>query len=283
MSPSRSRRLAATICAVVLLVAALAWLVLRDDKPKNLTGKNAAVPASAKGQSADWDEQGVGGIYGVDLSHWDHGTEDYPVDFEALRAQGVRFAFLKTSDSHPRADDQADRWSSEDAPAAMDTGINVGYYQYAVPTKNTNELTDQARELATRISERVGELEPGELPVVLDLEEAPESLTREQLTSFAVTWLQTAEDLTGRAPLLYSNTHFLRTRLSPTDALTKYRLWQADYRKGSKPPHVSGWPTDATAFWQFSSAGRLDGKPGTLTDLNVFLGTESEYNELLGH
>ncbi|MFA7266385.1 MAG: glycoside hydrolase family 25 protein, partial [Candidatus Nanopelagicales bacterium] len=282
MSPTRARRLGATVGVLILLIAAAVWLVARDDRTRVLTGKDAAVPASARGQAADWDEQGVDGIYGVDLSLWDHGQDDEPIDFEALRAQGVRFAFIKTSDSHPRADAQAQDWSSEDVPAAKAAGIDVGYYQYAVPTANTDELTDQANELATVISERVGELEQGDLPVVLDLEEAPDTLTRAELTRFATTWLQRAEDLTGRAPLLYSNTDFLRTRLLPTGELTKYRLWQADYRKGSKPPTVPGWPADATAFWQFSSAGRLDGKPGTLTDLNLFLGTEAEYERLAG-
>lgn len=272
--------LAAVAAVVVLGIVFGLNAVNSDGSSRSTTGRTAAVPPEARGQASDWDDQGTDGIRGIDVSLWDHGDYDDPVDFDVLKAQGVQFVFVKTSDSSDRADAQAEGWYSEDAPAAEAAGLAVGYYQYAVPTSTEADLEQDAIDLATRISERVGELQPGELPVVLDLESAPANLSASELTAFAVTWLETAEELTGRTPLLYTNTDFARNRLSAKKELTRFPLWQADYRKGESPPRIPGWPP--AVFWQFSSAGQLDGKPGTLTDLNVFMGDEQEFLRMTG-
>lgn len=271
---------ASLICIALICIVGLVLVA-----PKQLahqSGRDAYVPPEARNQAANWDDQGVSGIRGVDISHWDHGEDEDPVDFQSLRDQGVRFVFIKTSDSNARADEQAERWYNEDMPAAQAAGMNVGYYQYAVPTADTAKLEEQARDLATRISDRVGSLDKGELPVVLDLESAPDSLSPKEVTRFAVEWLRTAEEKTGRTPILYTNTDFAKHRLMPDNELTRFPLWQADYQKAARPPLVPGWPNGGSTFWQFSSAGRLDGKPGTLTDLNVFSGTEEQFDRIAG-
>lgn len=233
-----------------------------------------------RAQAKNWERQGVVGVRGIDISLWDHvGAPN--LDFQALHDQGVRFVFVKTSDSNNKADQQAAGWWAVDRPAARAAKILVGSYQYAYPTKKKSRIDANARKMATRISNRLGKIPPGQLPAVLDLESAPSNLGPKLLTRWAVTWLNTVESLTGRTPILYTYTSFANTRLRAVPELTRFPFWQAEYRQGaSRPGALRGWP-DGPHIWQFSSNGKLRGLPPQC-DLDIWLGSIPELLKLAG-
>lgn len=249
-----------------VLAAAIAGTTAISGGMGTPVGRGLEVRAQAK----NWEKQGVSGVRGIDISLWDHVGQTH-LDFKALHDQGVRFVFIKTSDSNRKADKQAAGWFAQDKPAAKAAKIMVGSYQYVTPTSKKAKLTSHALKMAARISDRVGRLGPGDLPAVMDFESASSKLRPAQMTRYALTWLNEVEKRTGRTPILYSYTHFFNTRIKMTPELSRFPLWQAEYRKGAYGPgRLSGWP-DGPDFWQFSSQGQLRGLPPTC-DLNVFMG-----------
>lgn len=236
---------------------------------------------TSDGQATSWEEQGVSGRRGVDVSYWDHqgpGT----LNFAKLRTVGVEFAFIKASE-FMNGREGYDRYSyyAQDKAAANAAGVITGAYQYANPTSNPSRIVEDAAAQARGLVAKIGGVGPGELPPVLDLENSETSLGPANLSLWASTWMDTVESLTGREPILYSYTNYLATRLSPTRGVTKRPLWQAHYYyRISEPGAVSGWPRGNRMFWQFSSKGRPPGTGGAHTDLDVFLGTDADYQRL---
>lgn len=223
-----------------------------------------------------WKHQGFTArkVRGVDVSRWDH-VGPYRLSFRKLRRSGVRFVFIKASDGIPKYDAEAAYWWSVDKPAAKAQGMLVGGYQYAVPTTDIASLEADAIAKATVAGNRVGRIRRGNLPLVLDLEEAPRVLTKEQLTMWALAWLRTAREITRTTPILYTYTNFVQTRLLPAAGLGEYHFWQADWGRGrAAPPQVTGMKP--AIFWQFSSDGAVMGAGARRTDLDVFMGTRRE-------
>ncbi len=229
------------------------------------------------GAATSWAEQGVAGnINGIDVSMWNT-APNYPL----LRQSGAQFAFIKASEFSHGSDMYRASYYANSKPAVVAAGIIPGSYQYAKPTSVVADVVADATLQAKGMVARVGVPGPNELPPVLDLETAPSTLTKTALTLWAITWLNTVQGLTGRAPILYSYTHFMRTRLNADPALTAFPLWQADYNLHA-PGVVLGWPTSNRLFWQFSSSGRVPGHgPGPI-DLNTFLGSPSQWAAIIG-
>ncbi|MDP4014486.1 MAG: glycoside hydrolase family 25 protein [Candidatus Nanopelagicales bacterium] len=278
-----------TASAVALITAAgLLGSALYAGVPD--TSPETRPVASDSTEATRWNQQGfkrvIRGKYkmirGVDISYWNH-LGPYPLNIKKLKRAGVRFIFMKASDGRPSVDADQDlaHWWSVDRAAAKAQGILVGGYQYAVPTKKVANLETDAIEQATAAAARVGRLRRGDLPLVLDLELAPWSLSKEQLTSWALTWLSTAHRLTHRKPIIYSYNYFINTRLQPDAGLGKYPFWQAQWTRGHSTPTPQPGMREAK-FWQFSSVGRVqgggsvgiaqDGSANRISDLNVFMG-----------
>lgn len=232
-------------------------------------------PATAKTQAPNWTGQSiVAGVRGVDVSRWQHGYRS-PLDFKKLRKSGVRFAIIKASDGNRAEDRHARKWFKVDRPAARKARLVVGTYHYGRPTSEVSQLANDARAQARQAARRLGKYVHGYLPTALDMEKAPSNLSRDQLSFWALTWLQTYEQLTGRQPILYSYRYFLDARLTASPQLTGYPLWFAHYgvKQGPRPAPINGWPVTAPTIWQFSSRGRLPGSGSTNIDLNIYFGT----------
>ncbi len=228
---------------------------------------------SARIAATTWAQQGFDRplVKGVDVSRWDHHGSGR-LNFHKMQRRGVRFVFIKASDGIPKYDAEAAYWWSIDEPAAKAARLLVGGYQYVVPTSDVAQLIPDAVAKATVAAKRVGRIRKGELPLVCDLEEAPKSLTKDQLTAWTLAWMQTAHRLTRTKPILYTYTYFAKSRLRTDTGLGDYRFWQADWGTGrSAPPQVPG--LQAASFWQFSSDGVVKGAGKDRTDLNVFMGT----------
>jgi hypothetical protein len=122
--------------------------------------------------------------------------------------------------------------------------------------------------------------------------------TRSAVTLWALTFLASLKEKTGRTPFLYSYPSFLEGSMIRSKELAQYPLWLAQYgidpanpinQPGVKPGgcFVHSW-TGANCdsqwtVWQYSSCGIAPkyGVPGNRLDLNVFRGTPSSFLELV--
>lgn len=118
----------------------------------------------------------------------------------------------------------------------------------------------------------VVELEPGDLPPVLDVEQL-NGASAEQLRKEIKKWLDIVEFHYHVKPIIYTNVDFYNRNLGK--AFDEYPLWLAHYYQPEKPRISRSW-----IFWQHSDQGRVNGIAGKV-DFNVFNGDSTAFNELL--
>jgi GH25 family lysozyme M1 (1,4-beta-N-acetylmuramidase) len=252
---------------------------------------------------------GPGGrIHGADVSRWQH-PNDKPIDFVKMYEAGMRFVFIKASDTRESADLLAVKYAAMDHHAAQAAGIYTGFYHYAVlpdvtdPEDIKKDALAQAQKVVWRLASMGGYSER-DLPYALDLENkcvrysssgaCQKYATRSAVTLWATTFLASLKEKTGRTPILYSYASFLEGSMTRTAALAQYPLWLAQYAIDPANPinqpglknggcYVHSW-TGANCdsqwtVWQYSSCGIAPkyGVPGNRLDLNVFRGTPSSF------
>ena len=252
---------------------------------------------------------GPGGrIHGADVSRWQH-PNDKPIDFVKMYEAGMRFVFIKASDTRESADLLAVKYAAMDHHAAQAAGIYTGFYHYAVlpdvtdPEDVKKDALAQAQKVVWRLASMGGYSER-DLPYALDLENkcvrysssgaCQKYATRSAVTLWATTFLASLKEKTGRTPILYSYASFLEGSMTRTAELAQYPLWLAQYAIDPANPinqpglknggcYVHSW-TGANCdsqwtVWQYSSCGIAPeyGVPGNRLDLNVFRGTPSSF------
>jgi GH25 family lysozyme M1 (1,4-beta-N-acetylmuramidase) len=217
-------------------------------------------------------------ILGLDVSRWQSSAQ--PIDFTRMAAAGVSFAFIKGSDGLPSEDVLAVPHVTNWAPSAKAAGILVGYYHFAripVTTDSAVVIADaqaQAAQAAARLAS-LGGYDDRTLPYVLDIERVDAAISRELVTLWTFTWLDTMQATTGRTPIIYSYRSFLSTRFL-TDAVTvdkfrNYHLWLAQPGNPADPAsqvgeglngapcYVTPWKqSDCSyvwSFWQYTTSG----------------------------
>lgn len=189
---------------------------------------------------------------GIDVSHW-QGT----IDWNAVAANGVEFAFIKATEGGDYVDPRfAANWDG-----ARQAGVVRGAYHFFRP--QTDAVAQAAHFLATV------HLSPGDLPPVLDVE-VTDGRSADVVAEGVRTWLREVERATGRRPIVYTRASFWTAQVG--GGLGGYPLWVAHY--GVSSPNIpggwSGW-----TFWQHSDAGRVNGIGGDV-DLNWFNGGRAE-------
>ena len=252
---------------------------------------------------------GPGGrIHGADVSRWQH-PNDKPIDFVKMYEAGMRFVFIKASDTRESADLLAVKYAAMDHHAAQAAGIYTGFYHYAVlpdvtdPEDIKKDALAQAQKVVWRLASMGGYSER-DLPYALDLENkcvrysssgaCQKYATRSAVTLWATTFLASLKEKTGRTPILYSYASFLEGSMTRTAELAQYPLWLAQYAIDPANPinqpglknggcYVHSW-TGANCdsqwtVWQYSSCGIAPkyGVPGNRLDLNVFRGSPSSF------
>ena len=255
---------------------------------------------------------GPGGrIHGADVSRWQH-PNDKPIDFVKMYEAGMRFVFIKASDTRESADLLAVKYAAMDHHAAQAAGIYTGFYHYALlpdvtdPEEVKKDALAQAQKVVWRLAS-MGGYSDRDLPYALDLENkcvrysstgaCQKYATRSAVTLWATTFLASLKEKTGRTPILYSYANFLESSMTRTPELAQYPLWLAQYAIDPANPinqpglknggcYVHSW-TGANCdsqwtVWQYSSCGIAPkyGVPGNRLDLNVFRGTPSSFLEL---
>jgi len=207
-------------------------------------------------------------VFGVDVSYWEP-----RVDWRALRAQGVRFAFVRATSGIGYVDPNfAGHWAG-----AREAGILRGAYHYMIalqdPTKQANLFI-----------KTVG-TDKGELPPIVDFEDKyNETAGNKRVVDTGKAILDQLEAAFGRKPMVYSRRSYFLEHMAVAgkqpDWAKDYPLWVAQYpyvyTEGMMPTQPEGW--QAWKFWQYSESGIIEGvtdeinRP-TEVDLNWFHGT----------
>ena len=198
-------------------------------------------------------------VQGVDVSHH-QGT----IDWVALAASDVQFAFIKATEGTDHRDTMFERNWSQSAAA----GVQRGAYHFF--TFCSSGAAQAAHVLAV--------VRPGQamLPPAVDVEYSGNCANpppAERIRKELLTMLQDLTVAYGRKPILYT-TNEARVRLL-RGAFSEYPLW---IRNVYAPP----WSLGVTqwTFWQHSDDGQRDGVR-TRVDLNVFYGDLASFRACL--
>lgn len=199
-------------------------------------------------------------IHGIDVSKYQN-----IIDWELVKDMNVNnvqisFAFIKATEGLGNEDTFFDRnWKK-----TKNAGLTRGAYHYFLATKSGKA---QAENFINSVN-----LEPGDLPPVLDIEQTygvPTDKVRERVKE----WLETIQTYYGTPPIIYTNVEFYKKYLK--DDFDKYPLWVAHYLQPEQPRIYRSW-----TFWQHSEGGRVNGI-FTRVDFNVFNGDSLEFRKLL--
>ncbi len=210
----------------------------------------------------------AGLTWGVDVSHH-QGIVNWP-----LVATQCRFGICKATEGTGWKDPQFDRNYKE----IRDAGLIRGSYHFARVSRalgqsNTSFRRD-AEDEADWYLEVTGTDRKRTLPPCVDLEwdKRAKGIKPPQMIDWALAWLERVEKATQIIPMIYIGRNFWRWKLAQTNALFRYILWLAQYKKnaqGDGPKYgIGGWDW---RFWQYSSKKLVQGIK-TPCDVNVFWG-----------
>ncbi|AUX24266.1 uncharacterized protein SOCEGT47_048030 [Sorangium cellulosum] len=227
-------------------------------------------------------------LSGADVSvHQGH------IQWDAFAPQ-LDFVFIRATYG-PAA---VDRKLAYNRAEAARRGLIRGYYHYALPGLDPLEQ-------AQKVCSVVGALEPGELDLVLDLEETQherdeghrwtqdDTLALQEWTRRFVGEVKARYP--GRSVILYTRHNFWHQYLGGSAELVDCPLWIANYTYGSdpvtaRPPAnpkawaawaqkkpLKAWdPWAAWSFWQISARAVMPGVTANTVDANLFNGTRGD-------
>lgn len=193
-------------------------------------------------------------VFGIDVSH-----HQGVINWELLRNRGavngqpLSFVFIKATEGSDIVDTQFKRNFSE----ARKYGIMRGAYHFY---RTTTPAKQQAEHFIRNV-----ELQPGDLPPVLDVEIHPQNISPEDFRQGILEWLARVEQHYGVRPILYTY-HSFRQQYMNDPVFNLYPYWIAHYYVDSLR-YQGAW-----AFWQNSDSGVMPGIKEKV-DLNVFNGT----------
>lgn len=231
-------------------------------------------------------------LSGVDVS-----KHQGKIQWDAL-APRIDFVFIRATYGASMVDPRLAYNRSE----AARNGLIRGYYHYARPRL-------PAAEQATKVCDAVGALEPGELDLVLDLEETQHagdadhrwtSKDTAALQAWTRSFVQAVKArYPGRSVILYTRRNFWHQHLGGSTEFLDCSLWIANYTHGSdsvkaRPPaspkewpawaqekSLPAWdPWPAWSFWQLTDKAVLPGITANTVDANIFNGTLSDLRRL---
>jgi lysozyme len=202
---------------------------------------------------------------GIDVSHH-QGT----VNWQAVARGGISFAFVKATEGATFVDSQFDaNWAG-----MKNNGLLRGAYHFFRPGTTVRKQVDNFVMI-------VNNLEQGDLPPVLDIEQAPrmgvdewDSVPVVDRVPIVQEWLEAVEQKLGRKPVIYIRRGFVEEKLlHAPEPLSKYLLWVAHYTLKSQPAIPGIWSD--WAFWQHSDKGEIRGISGPV-DSDRFNGSLEE-------
>ncbi len=202
-------------------------------------------------------------ILGMDISHFQN-----DIKWDEIKEDGINFVYIKASEGTRFKDPKF----KQNRAAAKNECIYRGAYHFYETGK------DPVKQAENFIA-AVGQLEPGDLPPVLDLEELgiKTPVTNEMYEHNTLLWLKTVEEKLGVTPIIYSNPSFGNKYLNHPE-FGKYKLWIAEYTKNSpKVPKV--WKNKGWTIWQRTDREKLEGIGKV--DYDLFQGDAETFRKLL--
>ena len=195
-------------------------------------------------------------LEGIDVSYY----QGQP-DWEAVANDGIQYAITRVNHGGFMDPEFDTNWD-----AIKSVGLVRGAYQYfnagGDPVEQANVFID-----------KVGQLGPGDLPGVIDVE-SDDGLDPSAIAESVATWVELVEAGTGRKPIVYTGPYFWNTFVQ-TDQFQEHPLWIAHYTNGcpSVPDAWNGW-----RLWQYSSTGAIAGISGNV-DTNRFNGSLEQLHD----
>lgn len=193
--------------------------------------------------------RGEANLKGIDVSHWDG-----QVDYAKVKASGYKVVYIKASEGTRNVDPMLEAHYK----GAKAAGLHVGFYHFMSPV-DEQDARKQAEHFVETIKGKSYTCR-----LALDLEVNKKQLSKEQITSLAIVFLNRVKELTGKGTVVYTYTSFVKENL--TERLKDYRLWIAQY--GVNWPDDNGiW--DSWIGFQSTEHGKVPGINGEC-DLNEF-------------
>lgn len=199
-------------------------------------------------------------IHGVDVSSYQG-----KIDWKELAAQDVRFAYIKATEGSSHRD----RCFSDNWQAVSETDIKAGAYHFF---SFESPGRTQAENFISAVPDAANALPPA-----VDLEYygsyAGNPLPAEKIAPELRDLLDALERHYGKRPIIYvTEPTYLQYVYTYFD---DYDIW---FRSVVTDPPDGNW-----RFWQYTSREQLKGYDGRekFIDMNVFLGTEEEWNIFL--
>ncbi|ADZ66535.1 family 25 glycosyl hydrolase [Brucella melitensis] len=202
-------------------------------------------------------------IHGTDVSKYQS-----DVDWSAVRASGISFAFIKATEGGDRVDERFNEHWSGTREARLPRGAYHFYY-FCRPA------IEQARWYIQNVPR-----EQSALPPVLDMEWNPHSPTCKLRPNAAVvrremrTFLQAVEKHYGKRPVIYTTVDFFDD--NDLRQLSEYPFW---LRSVAGHPDEKYGPHPWT-FWQYTGTGSILGIRGD-ADINTFAGDSASWKKWL--
>lgn len=247
--------------AIALLVAAGLAACVGEDYGYRYTGAHGgmsdAKPHPGVATAARYP------IHGIDISRWQTN-----IDWQAVRASGVRFVFAKATEGG----DHTDPRFQENWRGARAAGIPIGAYHFVYWCRPAHE---QAHWFVQHIPNA---RDPLALPPVLDVEwnghspTCPRRVSKEVALEKMRVMLRELEQHTGKRPIIYTDISFYRDVLAGVSEFDHYPYW---IRSTAARPEER-YANRRWEFWQYTTTGRVPGIRGNV-DRNAFYGTEAEF------
>lgn len=194
-------------------------------------------------------------VEGIDVSVYQGA-----IDWDAVANAGIGFAFIRTSHGLGTLDSRyADNWGE-----AHRVGIPRGTYQYFSPGQDPVAQADL-------LIDRMGDFVDGDLPPVLDVEQA-DGQSPAQIVAAIRAWSDRIQDVLGVLPIIYTAKYFWQDSVGAPADFLDHPLWIANYTTDC--PLIAD-PWTRWAFWQYSSTGTVDGI-ATAVDRDVWNGSADE-------
>lgn len=194
-------------------------------------------------------------IPGIDVS-----SHQGQIDWQAVKASGVEFAFIRLGyRSYGPGDLHRDAYAVQNLQQAKAAGLQIGAYFFS------QALTaEEARQEARLALEILGATSL-DLPLVYDWEYVSEDVRTGNMTPAALVACIHAfcgeVEQAGFEPMVYFNQELTRTLLDLTQ-IAQYPFWFAKYSGQMDFPYQ-------IRFWQYSDEGSVPGIEGNV-DLNLY-------------
>lgn len=176
------------------------------------------------------------------------------VDWEKVKNQGIRFVYARVNDGTTHIDTLFPTYWT----GIKKAGLIRGAYFFFRPTQ---DIDTQVKIFAQGL-----EIEPGDLPPVVDIESAPswDDLNLSDRLDRISKVLKAVEVATGYKPIIYTGPSFWQEKLENTTRFADYDLWIAHYKDTTSPIIPGGWKFHT--FHQY--IGDQTGFPGIPGDVD---------------